>query len=207
MKGTTPGNGSIKKETVVIISIAALVIGFLGGIMFSVYKSPTAPQQAANSQQAAPQSQQNAQAQVAAAKEKQILALEKELAANPKKASAWIDLGNLYFDTNQFAKAVTAYTRSLELNPDNPSVLTDLGVMYRRLGKPNEAIAAFDKAVQIDPKHEQSRFNKGVVQIADLKDRAAAIKTWEELLQINPFSQAPNGQSLKDILEYVKSSS
>ena len=208
MQDTSHTKGFIKKETVVMLTLVALVIGFFGGITFSVFKSPTSPQQLANVQQPAQHPQENAQAQAnAAAKEKQILEIEKELATNPKKTEAWINLGNLYFDTNQFEKAVKAYSKSLELKPDNPGVLTDLGVMYRRLGKPNDAIAAFEKAFQVDPKHEQSRFNKGVVQIADLNDRAAAIKTWEELLQINPFSQAPNGQLLKDILEHVKKTS
>lgn len=205
MKGSIQKDAFVKKETVIFIGLAALIIGFLGGIVFSVYQSPSESQYATNAKQSTQQGQQRAQAgAIPPAKAEKIIALERELASNPEKVEAWINLGNEYFDTAQHEKAIKAYAKALELSPDNPNVLTDLGVMYRRAGMPEKAIETFDKALKADPKHEQARFNKGVVLMADLNDQKGAIKTWEELLQINPFTQAPNGQLLKDILEQIK---
>lgn len=189
----------IKKETTFIVAFICLIIGFMGGIIFSVYKSPTAPPQA-------PVPSQNAQG-IATEDAQKMVALEREVAANPDNTEAWTQLGHVYFDTNQFEKAINAYNKSLDLDPNNPNVWTDLGVMYRRSGDPQQAIASFDKAVENDPKHETSRFNKGVVLMYDLKDRQGAIKAWEELIAINPSATAPTGELLKNIIEQMKAES
>jgi tetratricopeptide (TPR) repeat protein len=71
---------------------------------------------------------------------------------------------------------------------------------------PTEAIKAFDKAIEIDPRHEIARFNKGVVFLHDLKNFNGAIRTWEELLRINPSARAPGGQPLKELVAQLKRS-
>ena len=191
---TTIDSKYLKKETVIIIAVVALVGGFFGGIVFSVFQSPSQAPQYAGSQpggQAPDFTGQQAS---------QILALEREVATNPTNGSAWTQLGHVYFDTQQYEKAIRAYTKSLELIPDNPNVLTDLGVMYRRNGQPDQAIEMFSKAASIDPSHEQSRFNKGVVFLYDLQDTAGAIAAWEDLLKANPVATAPNGQPMVEII-------
>jgi cytochrome c-type biogenesis protein CcmH/NrfG len=117
-----------------------------------------------------------------------IQQLEKVVAAEPKSLGAWIELGNLYFDTRQPQRAVDAYSKALELDPTNADVLTDQGVMYRELGEPRKAIENFEKARKANPKHLQSLFNMGVVQLTDLKDPKQAIATWERLIQEAPDS-------------------
>ncbi len=72
-----------------------------------------------------------------------------------------MQLGNAYFDADQFQKAIAAYEKSLAIDPGNPNVWTDLGVMYRRNKQPRKAVEAFSKAMAADPKHEVSRMNKG----------------------------------------------
>ena len=123
------------------------------------------------------------------------------MAANPTNVEAWTRLGHVYFDTNNPAKAIRAYEKSLELRPDDPNVLTDLGVMYRRNGQPDKALAAFDRAIAVDPRHEQSRFNKGIVLRYDMNDREGAVKVWEELLAINPNALVPNGQPVSEAIK------
>jgi tetratricopeptide (TPR) repeat protein len=130
-----------------------------------------------------------------------MLALEREVENNPKNLAAWLELGNLYFDTGKFQDAIQAYSKYLDLNPNNANVWTDLGVMYRRNGNPNEAISSFEKAIQMDPRHEQARFNKGIVLFYDLGNRDAALQAWQELIQINPNFQTTSGQTIKEFVE------
>jgi cytochrome c-type biogenesis protein CcmH/NrfG len=198
---TTIDSKYLKQETVIIIAVVALVSGFFGGIVFSVFQSPSQAPQYAGSQpggQAPGFTEQQAS---------QILALEKEVAANPTNGAAWTQLGHVYFDTNQHGKAINAYTKSLELIPNNPNVLTDLGVMYRRNGQPDQAVEMFSKAASIDPNHEQSRFNKGVVLLYDLQDTEGAIVAWEDLLKANPVATAPNGQPMEEIIADLRKNS
>ncbi len=189
----------VRKETFYMVSLLALVVGFFGGVMFGVFKSDSPiPGQSAVPVQSSPVPQSGADLS------NMIAALEREVAANPANVNAWINLGNNYFDTNQYEKSIRAYNKALELNPNNANVWTDMGVMYRRAGKPQEAIKAFDKAVEVDPKHETSRFNKGIVLMHDLQDIQGAIEAWEGLLQINPIAMAPNGQSIDQMIVALK---
>jgi len=200
-KKNEAGNDYVKKETMLVVVFIALVAGFLGGVIYSAMKSPSpvgpVPSRAPQTQQQAPAPQSGFSQEDAA----RALSLEREVAANPDNVSAWVQLGNLYFDAGQFAKAINAYEKSLALAPGNANVLTDLGVMYRRNGQPEKAIDAFDRAKEADPRHEQSRFNKGIVLRFDLNDRENAVKAWEELLQVNPNAVAPNGQPIKEAIK------
>jgi cytochrome c-type biogenesis protein CcmH/NrfG len=135
-----------------------------------------------------------------------IKALEKEVAANPQDADAWARLGHGYFDNNDPGNAIRAYKKSLELKPDNANVLTDMGVMYRRSGNPQEALRCFDQAITIDPKHPQSRYNKGIVLMHDLKNPEAAIKAWEELVSIYPDAKTQEGIPLREMIKKFRSS-
>ena len=194
----TEGN-FVKKETMLIVALVALVIGFLGGVFYSAFQAgPTGSVQTASAP--AGQSQQQ-QPNLSNEQARSILSLEQEVAVNPTNVDAWTQLGHVYFDTNNPAKAIRAYEKSLGLSPDQPDVLTDLGVMYRRNGQPEKALEVFDKAIAIDPTHQQSRFNKGIVLRYDLNDRDGAVKAWEELVKINPSAAAPNGQLVSEAIK------
>jgi cytochrome c-type biogenesis protein CcmH/NrfG len=194
-KQKSPEGNFVKKETMLIVALITLVVGFLGGIFYSAFQSgPTGSVQTASAPPRSPQQQQSLSNEQA----RNILSLEQEVAVNPTNVNAWTQLGNVYFDTKNFAKAIRAYEKSIELSPNNPNVLTDLGVMYRRNGQPEKAVEAFDRAVAIDPTHEQSRFNKGIVLRYDMNDREGAVKAWEELLKVNPNAVDPNGQPLRE---------
>jgi tetratricopeptide (TPR) repeat protein len=82
-----------------------------------------------------------------------------------------------------------------------------MGVMYRRSGNPQEAMRCFDKAAAIDPRHRQSRYNKGIVLMHDLKNPEAAIKAWEELVSIYPDAKTQEGIPLSDMIKKFRSSS
>jgi len=180
-------------NTALIIGLVGLIVGFIGGNIYSLYKAGSmGPKQAniASSSQSVSMDQSG-----------RMLALEREVENNPNSLAAWLELGNLYFDTGKFQDAIRAYSKYLNLNPNNPDVWTDLGVMYRRSGNPAGAISSFDKAIELNPQHEQVRFNKGIVQFYDLGNRDAAMQTWQELIKINPNFRTTSGQTIKAFVE------
>ena len=183
----------MRKETALLIALLALAAGFFGGVFFGVYKSgPSVKGMPAG----------------APAASKELLDrtadLEKETLRSPSNVEAWIELGNAYFDTDQYKKSIQAYTKALELKPDNADVWTDMGVMYRKDGRSDEAIKAFDRAIAVNPKHEVSRLNKGIVLFHDLQDTPGAIGAWEGLLEINPTAMAPGGMSVDQMIQGLK---
>ncbi len=193
---------TVKKETMWMVASIALVVGFLAGVVFGVYKSePGKPFQNAMSSQPAEKGQ-----EVSAEKGAQIFQLEKKTKENPNDVAAWTNLGNLYFDTGNYKEAITAYTKSLALNPNDADVMTDLGIMFRRTGQPQKAIEAFDKAAKIDPRQETALYNKGIVLMHDLNDIGGAVKAWEELLKRNPAATSPTGQPIKNLVKKLQTS-
>lgn len=187
----------VKKDTLLIFTVAAFFAGFLCGVIFIVFKSGPAI--------APPQQQtQPAGAGMTMEQTNTLLALEREIAVHPDNSGAWIEMGNTYFDTDQYAKAITAYTKALELTPNNANVLTDLAVMYQRNGQPEVAIATFDKAIQVDPRHEPSRLNKAIVLMYDLHNDTAAIQTLQDLLALNPAALGPNGMPVTEMLKNIQ---
>ena len=194
------GSGYVKKETMLIAILISLGVGFLGGATLSSFKfsaGESAPVQSVQQQV----TQDN---QITSDQTSRISTLEMETSLKPENVDGWIQLGNLYFDTNQFEGAIKAYNKALGLDPNNPNIWTDLGVMYRRSGKPNQAIEAFDKAIESDPSHEVSRLNKGIVLMHDLDDIQGAIGAWEELVKVNPSAKTSSGQLIKDVITGFK---
>ena len=193
-------SGMVKKETMLIVVLIALVVGFLGGIFYSAMKSPSGNVQTASAPPSS--SQQQSQSNISDEQARAILSLEQAVAADPTNADAWLQLGNVYYDTGNPPKSIKAYEKYLELRSGgDPNVLTDLGVMYRRNGQPEKAVEAFDKALALDPTHQQSLFNKGIVLRYDMNDRDGAIKAWQELLKINPNAVAPNGKPVSEAIK------
>lgn len=192
-KNTSPGSQYVSKQTLMTSVVVALMVGFFGGIIFSAYKMksglPTA--------QSGNMPGDDGRAQM-------LQALTDKVRQDPNDTAAWIQLGHLNFDRNAVPEAIEAYEKALALQPDNAPVRTDLGIMYRRANRPEEAIREFDRAIVIDPKLENARFNKGVVLLHDLNDKAGAIQAWEELLKINPVAMAPNGQSVDELIMHYR---
>ncbi len=70
------------------------------------------------------------------AKENQILAIQ----ADPRMATAYHDLGILYFRTQEYEKAIGAFKKALEIPPLSPKTFLMLGMTYVRLGKTENAL-------------------------------------------------------------------
>jgi cytochrome c-type biogenesis protein CcmH/NrfG len=200
-------DGKVNTQTMAIAVVAALAVGFFGGVIYSSIQSiPSTKlppvQQTANPPlkggQGQPPSGLNPQ------QSSTILSLEQRVASNANDAEAWMQLGNTYFDTNNFVKSIAAYNHYLTLQPNNSNVLTDLGIMYRNNGQPTEAIASFDRAIASDPKHVQAPFNKGIVLMNDLHDHQAAIDVWQKLIDTNPGATASNGMPITQVIEDAK---
>ncbi len=178
----------IKKQTLYLAVVAALIIGFLGGVVFSVYRGPASlspPQETAVQQETS----------------EAIASLKKATRDQPNDGQAWVKLGHAFFDTGQTKEAIVTYNKALELLPGDLDVMTDLGVMYHQDNRHQEAIDIFDQVLKIDPQHEQARFNKGVVLLAGLNNRKRAIAEWKILVRYHPTAVAPTGPLVTDLIK------
>lgn len=191
MKKKTASSNYVTRQNTIMIALICLFVGFILGAGFTSFKLTNSSSSETNNHGVVDYEK----------KEKEF---KDVLAKNPGNVSAWTQLGHVYFDTDQFPKAIEAYKKSLSLESNNPDILTDLGIMYRRNKQPEKAIASFDRAILIDHRHESSRFNKGIVLMNDLNEQNKALDVWEKLLEINPIAMASKDQSLDQLIKHYK---
>jgi cytochrome c-type biogenesis protein CcmH/NrfG len=132
-----------------------------------------------------------------------VKALQDAAAQNPKDVPSRVQLGNIFFDGEQYAQAITWYEQALALNPNDTNVSTDLGVAYYYTNQPDKALAQFDHSLAMDPKHVKTLLNVGIVRAFGKQDLAGAGKAWQQVVDISPNS--PEGQAAKKGLEGIKS--
>ena len=118
------------------------------------------------------------------------------LAEDPNNLAAIIGLGNAYYDSGQWKKAIMMYEHALLIDPRNADVHTDMGTSYRNLGMPERALAEYRTALRLEPGHLNARYHMGSIYAHEKKDYRAAIRAWEELLKLAPnYPQADDIRS------------
>ncbi|MCP4744851.1 MAG: tetratricopeptide repeat protein [Desulfobacteraceae bacterium] len=185
--------GYTKTTSVIWFVIVAFLAGFGGGVVLTVYRTS---QQVTVSGAAGQK-----RVFIPPQKKQAIMSLVKTTKENPKDVQAWTQLGNLYFDTGQYAKAIEAYGKSLEIDDKRADVWVDLGIMFRRNENPAKAAECFDRALKIDERHYNALFNKSIVIMHDLKDQKAALESWKTLLKFHPQATTPNGKPVSELIK------
>ncbi len=177
------------KETI-LLAVVTLVIGILGGVIFTNFQKESATPRQAPAAASAVNYQQN------------IKMLEGIVGKEPDNRNAWVQLGHNYFDSNQPIKAIEAYDKALEMDGNDPDVLTDQGIMYRRVGWFDKAIENFIKANKRNPRHENSLFNMGIVYSQDLGDKVKAEEAWNRYLELVPTGQGAD--KVRTMIDHMK---
>ncbi len=130
-------------------------------------------------------------------------ALQAVAEQNPADAQPRVQLGNLYFDAEQFPEAITWYEQAVRLDPRDADVSTDLGVAYYYTNQPDRAIAQFDHSLSVNPRHTKTLLNLGIVRAFGKQDLTGAAAAWEQVVAIAPDSV--EGQAAKKGLEGIQS--
>lgn len=188
-------NDVVKKQTMYLVAACTLLVGFLAGVLFCVYKGPGLAAHGNMAGQAAQHTEQKTQA---------LASLEQAAKTHPDDVLVWTELGHAYFDAKQPVKAIAAYTKALELRPGDTEVMTDLGVMYHENHEHERAVALFEEVLQARPDHAQARFNQGVVLLTGLNKPKEAIEQWRILLQYHPEAASSTGERVHDLIRRLE---
>ena len=116
----------------------------------------------------------------------QAAPLLEKLKTDPSNASLLSDIGNIYYDTQNYPVAIDYYERALKVQPANAGVRTDLGTAYWYMGNADSAIAEFTKALAEEPNKANTLFNLGIVKWQGKMDVPGAVEAWQKLLSTNP---------------------
>jgi len=131
-----------------------------------------------------------------------IAELRRSLERDPENPRLWTQLGNAYYDRENWDRAIEAYEKARRKAANDPNLLSDLGAAYRNRGEFRRAVALFTKARAADPDHWQSLLNLVLVYAFDLQDSDAARRTLEELKRRYP--QIPNLDRLEQRIGEIR---
>ncbi|HSP05559.1 MAG TPA: tetratricopeptide repeat protein [Acidobacteriota bacterium] len=125
------------------------------------------------------------------------------LKKDPENQDATVALGNLYFDMQQFDKAMGYYQKAVARDAKNVNLITDLGTCYLRTNDYGKALELYNRSLGIDPNHFQTLMNLGIARMAT-GDRKGAAEAWEKVIQLYPDN--PEAATLRDAVKKLKES-
>jgi len=165
------------------LALACLLAGTAGGWFLRAARSTEAAESSTVSAAGAPA---NGTAPMKKLADSQAAPLLEQLKAYPADPALLANIGNVYYDAQQYPVAIDYYGRALQSAPDNVSVRTDMGTAYWYTGNADAAIAEFNKALTYEPTNANTLFNRGLVKWKGKSDAAGAVADWQKLLASNP---------------------
>jgi cytochrome c-type biogenesis protein CcmH/NrfG len=118
--------------------------------------------------------------------EKQAEPLLTQLKNTPDDPKLLYQVGNIYYDTQQYPEAIQYYQQSLAKDPKAADVRTDMATAYFYTGDPDKALAEINTVLRQDPKHANALFNQGMYLWKGKMDINGAVASWKKLLAANP---------------------
>jgi cytochrome c-type biogenesis protein CcmH/NrfG len=188
----------------IVFGIAGTLFGVIIGWVLGSQQAGRTARVAAPVAQAAPASQQPPSSPPPATIDaERVKALENVAAQNATDPQPRVQLGNMFFDAEQFSQAISWYEQAIKINPKDANVSTDLGVAYYYTNQPDRALAQFEHSLRVDPKHIKTLLNVGIVRAFGKQDLPGAAKAWQQVVDLSPNS--PEGQAAKKGLDGIKS--
>jgi tetratricopeptide (TPR) repeat protein len=187
----------------IVFGISGILFGVIVGWVLGSQQARTAtPASPAPVAQTQAQTPPPAGSQAIPLDPQRVKALESVAQQNPRDAQPRIQLGNLYFDAEQYPQAITYYEQAMALDDRDPNVSTDLGVAYYYTNQPDRAIAQFTHSLSLDARHTKTLLNLGIVRAFGKQDLAGAQQAWEQVVAIAPSS--PEAQAAQKGLDGLK---
>ncbi|MBZ5665814.1 MAG: tetratricopeptide repeat protein [Acidobacteriia bacterium] len=174
------------------LAVICLLVGIAGGWFIRGSKSPAAAAAETASASAPAMGSANAGPQTPTPAEMRRMAdtqagpLIEKLKADPTNAGLLANIGNVYYDAQQYPTAIDYYQRALKTEPTNTGVRTDMATAYWYTGNADVAIAEFQKSLSYEPNKANTLFNLGIVEWQGKMDIDKAVATWQKLLDTNP---------------------
>ena len=196
------------KAESIVYAIAGMCFGIILGWIIATQQQPARAvppvTQVASETQQPSQSASSSGQQAKVLDQARVQQLTTILNSDPKNAGAAVQLGNTYFDAEQYPEAIDWYQKALAIDPKNADASTDLGVSYYYTKRTDEALKQFENSLRIDPKHTKTLLNKGIVLAFGKQDMNGAAESWRKVVELAPNS--PEAQAAQRGLEGIAAS-
>jgi Tfp pilus assembly protein PilF len=118
-----------------------------------------------------------------------VAQLMAEVQLDPNNKDALFELGERYFEANEWQSAIDWLTKLAAIDPANTAAQTDIGTANFNLGLPDAAKTSWLAVLQIDPNYVQAHYNLGFLYAnVEPVDLAAASQEWQKVVELAPGS-------------------
>jgi len=176
-----------------VMAVICLLLGIAGGWLIHGSQAPSVAASVETAGTAVPpqmgagaMSQGPSLAQLKAMADTQAAPLIEKLKSDPSNTDLLTNIGNFYYDAQQYPIAVDYYGRALKAKPADAAVRTDMATAYWYMGNADAAISEFNKALTYEPNKPNTLFNLGLVKWQGKMDIQGAVADWQKLLAANP---------------------
>jgi tetratricopeptide (TPR) repeat protein len=113
-----------------------------------------------------------------------IAAYRKVLDLDPGHAAAYINLGTLYYNRQDYPRAESHYRKAVEVDPRYALAYFDLGNVLDETGRVADAINAYKTALQLAPTYADAHYNLALAYEKTRQSRAA-LQHWRAYLRLD----------------------
>lgn len=138
-----------------------------------------------------------------ASQQEAIEAYTQTLELDPLHAAGHINLGTLYYNRQDYAKAEEHYRRAVESDPRYALAHFDLGNVLDETGRLQDAIQAYKQAIQLAPTYADAHYNLALAY-EKLKHPRKALAHWRAYVRLDtsgPWSIHAQNQIRKTLAE------
>ncbi len=131
-----------------------------------------------------------------------IAAYKKVVELDPRHAAAYINLGTLYYNRQDYARAESHYRKAVEVDPRYALAYFDLGNVLDETGRVGDAIAAYKTALQLAPTYADAHYNLALAY-EKIRQPRPALQHWRAYVRLDssgPWSTHAKNQ-IRRILE------
>lgn len=121
-------------------------------------------------------------------KETAMRILDKAILMLPLNPNAWVEKGNLLYDSGAVEKAYACFQKSDSLKPGYFPAVRNMAVSLHALGRSDEALKAYEKALELNPREVDLYVNMGALLVS-MGDKQRAREVWQRALSIDPTNK------------------
>jgi tetratricopeptide (TPR) repeat protein len=115
-----------------------------------------------------------------------MLMYEQILILRSDHAPACINLGTIYYNQREFAKAEEMYRRATVADPDYALAFFDLGNVLDEMLRMDEAIEAYRRAIALVPAYADAHYNLALAYERQ-GERRRALRHWMAYVRLDPI--------------------
>jgi tetratricopeptide (TPR) repeat protein len=102
-------------------------------------------------------------------------------------AGAWLNLGTIFFNSRQFARAESYYKKALEADPEYALAHFNLANLYDERGDYPRALRHYHEAVHLSPTYADAHYNLALLYQGN-GQVMEAVRHWKMYLKLDPGS-------------------